>query len=266
MSKLNVKIIAHTLNPEETIACAGKLCYSKVGVNQIAEKQSEEDIDRFVNMLSSIGHESPLEHASFTFAVEGISRACSHQLVRHRMASYSQQSQRYVDLKNTYEYITPPVISENNYINEIYNKAMEQAFENYVKLSEEILLSKIYDYLVEKDEICNPDSKFMKDYMIQNHKKKYNSFVKESIEDARYVLPNACETKIVFTMNGRSLLNFLKHRECRRAQWEIRELASEMRKQLIEIAPSLFSRSGAECRRGKCPEGHMSCGQPYPKM
>ena len=242
MSKLNVKIIAHTLNPEETIACAGKLCYSKVGISQIAEKQSEEDIDRFVNMLSSIGHESPLEHATFTFAIEGISRACANQLVRHRIASYSQQSQRYVNLDKTFEYIIPKSIDLNLDAREIYVNAMENLHNAY-------------------KEITN----LIKDYEVATGTPEREA-TKKAIEDARYVLPNACETKIVVTMNGRSLLNFLKHRECRRAQLEIRELASEMRKQLIEIAPSLFSRSGAECRRGKCPEGNMSCKQPYPRV
>ena len=242
MNKLNVKIIAHTLNPEQTIACAGKLCYSKVGISQIAEKQSEEDIDRFVNMLSSMGHESPLEHATFTFAIEGISRACANQLVRHRIASYSQQSQRYVELDETFDYIIPKSIDMNLDAREIYVKTMNDLHNAYKEIT-----------------------KLLKDYEVATGIPEREA-TKKAIEDARYVLPNACETKIVVTMNGRSLLNFLKHRECRRAQLEIRELASEMRKQLIEIAPSLFSRSGAECRRGKCPEGHMSCGQPYPKM
>ena len=135
MSKLNVKIIAHTLNPEETIACAGKLCYSKVGISQIAEKQSEEDIDRFVNMLSSIGHESPLEHATFTFAIEGISRACANQLVRHRIASYSQQSQRYVNLDKTFEYIIPKSIDLNLDAREIYVNAMENLHNAYKEIT-----------------------------------------------------------------------------------------------------------------------------------
>lgn len=242
MSKLNVKIIAHTLNPEQTIACAGKLCYSKVGISQIAEKQSEEDIDRFVNMLSSIGHESPLEHAVFTFAVEGVSRALTHQLVRHRMASYSQQSQRYVNLDKTFEYITPPAILNDDELKYGFDHIMNVLHNAYMVMSENLKVKYLENGMNEREAS------------------------KKAIEDARYILPNACETKIVFTMNGRSLLNFLKHRECRRAQWEIRELASEMRKQLIEIAPSLFSRSGAECRRGKCPEKNMSCGQPYPRV
>lgn len=269
MTKLNVKLIAHTPNPEEVISCAGKLCYSKVGVEQIAQKQSAEDVERFVNMLSSMGHESPLEHAVFTFAIEGVSRALTHQLVRHRLASYSQQSQRYVDLTNTFEYITPPTIKEIGYINAMYDKALNRAFEDYIEISHELLLHKIEKYLIEEKGYSadvSEDKEYMKALIQKENKKKYNAFIKESIEDARYVLPNACETKVVFTMNGRVLLNFLKHRECKRAQWEIRELATEMRNQLIEVAPSLFKYSGAECRRGKCPEGVMTCSLPYERV
>lgn len=268
-TKLNVKLMAHTPDPEEVIACAGKLCYSKVGVEQIAQKQSEEDVERFVNMLSSMGHESPLEHAVFTFAVEGVSRALTHQLVRHRLASYSQQSQRYVDLKSTFEYVVPPTIKEVAYIEQMYISALNQAFENYVEISHQLLLHKIGKFLIGEKGYSTDvleDSEYMKVLMQKEDKKKYNAFIKESIEDARYILPNACETKIVFTMNARVLLNFLKHRECRRAQWEIRELATEMREQLIGVAPSLFKYSGAECRRGKCPEGTMSCMKPLPKV
>lgn len=269
MSKLKVKIITHTPNPDEVISCAGKLCYSKVGVEEISQKQSQEDIDRFVNMLSSMGHESPLEHCSFTFAVEGISRACSHQIVRHRIASFSQQSQRYVNLENTFEYITPPSMEDVIWIKQKYIKAMENTFDSYCEITKDLLLYKIYNYLVEEKGIYSPDIQQDEDFMINimktEHKNKFNQFEKEAIEDARYILPNACETKMVFTMNGRSLLNFLKHRECKRAQWEIRELASEMRNQLIEVAPALFKLSGAACRNGKCPEGKMTCGNPYTK-
>ena len=109
---LKVKIIAHTPEPDKVVAQAGKLCYSAVGVDEIAQKLTEEEIARYVNMLANIGHESPLEHVSFTFAIEGISRACTHQIVRHRIASYSQQSQRYVKLEQ-FEYIIPPAIESN---------------------------------------------------------------------------------------------------------------------------------------------------------
>ena len=105
---MKIKLINYTPNAEETIASAGKLCYSSVGVDEIDKNLSKEAIQKYINMLNNLGHESPIEHASFTFAAEGISRSLSHQLVRHRLASYSQQSQRYVKINN-FEYIIPPV-------------------------------------------------------------------------------------------------------------------------------------------------------------
>lgn len=236
-----VTIVAHTPNPEETIAKAGKLCYSKVGVDEISDKLTDEDVDRFVNMLVSMGHESPLEHVSFTFAVEGISRACSHQIVRHRIASFSQQSQRYVNLKECFKFITPPEIEVFDEAFEHYVETMNFVFEKYVLIS-----------------------KLLMDRYISEGMNKRDA-EKKAIEDARYVLPNAGETKMVFTMNVRSLLNFFKHRDCNRAQWEIRELARLMIIELRKIAPKLFAKCGAGCRYGKCPEGKMTCGTPLPR-
>ena len=146
-------------------------------------------------MLISIGHESPLEHVSFTFAVEGISRACSHQIVRHRIASYSQQSQRYVKL-NQFEYIIPHHINEIDEARELFIETMKKDQEAYDKLVE-ILFEKHYNKLIQNG---------------KNEKEAKRSAEKQAIEDARYVFPNACETKMVFTMNVRSLYNFLNHR------------------------------------------------------
>ena len=234
---MKVKILSHTPNPELVVASAAKLCYSKVGVEEIQENLTEENIEKFVSMLSSIGHHSPLEHCSFTFAIEGISRACSHQLVRHRIASYSQQSQRYVELKDTFDYIMPSNISKH--------KDTKTAFENAM-----IDIKRYYDYLVDA---------LQEDYISNGMDKK--SANKKAIEDARYVLPNACETKIVVTMNVRTLMNFFSHRCCDRSQKEIRDLANEMLKQVKEIAPTIFKKAGEPCLRGKCPEGAMSCGK-----
>lgn len=239
--KPKVSIIAHTLNPELTVAKSGKLCYSRVGVDEIEKKMSDEDVDKFVSMLARIGHESPLEHAVFTFAVEGISRACSHQIVRHRIASFSQQSQRYVNLKESFLYITPPEIEVLDEANRLYIESMSYSFEKYIEISK-ILIDK---------------------YISEGMSPKVAE--KKAIEDARYVLPNACETKMVFTMNARTLLNFIKHRDCERAQWEIRELCRLMVMELRKIAPKLFSRCGASCRYGTCKEGNMSCCNPLPK-
>lgn len=243
---MKVKIIAYTPNPEEVVASAAKLCYSKVGVDEIQENLTEDGIEKFVSMLSAIGHHSPLEHCTFTFAVEGISRACSHQLVRHRIASYSQQSQRYVKL-DKFDYIIPTAIENNEFAKDIFLNAMEQDQKAYNGIVEELM----NEYIASSG------------YTLASiPKSEYNRLEKLAIEDARYVFPNACETKIVFTMNVRTLMNFFTHRCCDRAQWEIRDLANEMLIQVKEIAPTLFKKAGASCVRGKCPEGSMSCGNP----
>lgn len=236
---MKVEIIAHTPNIENVLASAGRLCYSKVGVKELLEKYSKEENEKFVKMLADMGHESPLEHVSFTFAIEGVSRALSHQLVRHRIASYSQQSQRYVNLNKTFDYIIPPNI--RGAFEDFYIKSMNQAFENYIALAAGLKFN----------------------YELAGMNKREAE--KKAIEDARYVLPNACETKLVFTMNVRTLLHFFEKRCCSRAQWEIRDLANEMLRQCREISPILFNNAGPTCKRGYCNEGNMSCREEYRK-
>jgi thymidylate synthase (FAD) len=231
-----VKLIEHTPNPEKIIAAAAKLCYSSIGIDEIMENVDNESTEKFLNMLMSYGHESPIEHISFTFGVEGVSRSLTHQLVRHRIASYSQQSQRYVKLQQ-FEYIIPHEIEKDEKAKNIFVMAMEQSQKSYNELVD-ILKNK---YINEGLNALNAE--------------------KKAIEDARYVFPNACETKIIVTMNARSLTNFFKHRCCNRAQWEIRELADEMLKQVKEVAPILFKYAGPGCLKGICPEGKMSCGK-----
>jgi thymidylate synthase (FAD) len=181
---------------------------------------TDEKVEKFINKLTAIGHESPLEHVSFTFGIEGISRACSHQLVRHRIASYSQKSQRYIE-ENNFNYVVPPAIADTVYESEYHD-----------------MMNKIQSF--------------------------YHDLRAMGLEpeDARMILPNACCTSIIVTMNVRTLLNFFKHRDCNRAQWEIRSVAREMMKICKEVAPRLFKHAGASCRRGKCSEGEMSCGNP----
>lgn len=243
-TKLKVKLIAHTPQPEKIIASAAKLCYSRVGIDEIMENLTEENTQKFLNMLMDLGHESPIEHVNFTFAVEGVSRTLTHQLVRHRIASYSQQSQRYVKLEQ-FQYIVPPSIEMIPQAKELYIKAMEEDQNTYNSLVE-ILMEKHIKRL-------------LTDGIEENKAKRLAE--KMAIEDARYVFPNACETKIVFTMNARSLFNFLRHRCCNRAQWEIKNLADEMLKQLKEVAPTVFKNCGPACISGSCPEGGMSCGK-----
>lgn len=266
---MKVKLIAHTPNPEEVVAQAAKLCYSHVGVDGIMEKLTPEKIEKFVDHLATIGHESPLEHVNFTFAIEGISRVTTHQLVRHRLASYSQQSQRYVKLEQ-FEYIIPPEIEKNKDAKKIFIETMERDQQAY----DELVMLLIVDKIDKKHPGWTKDKKYLEEYNKYNgdrtlvdifkeyNKKEYNALEKEAIEDARYVFPNACETKIVVTMNARSLLHFFNVRCCNRAQWEIRAMADEMLKECKKVAPTLFKKAGPDCTFGKCGEGSMSCGHP----
>ena len=242
---MKVELIAHTPEPEKLAATAAKLCYSSSDIGTLRDGLTEEKIASFIDMLVSIGHESVMEHVSFTFGIEGISRACSHQLVRHRIASYSQKSQRYVN-ENGFEFITPPEIEQCPEAKEEFDRLMEQITAGY---------DKIADILTEKHK-----ARFTAEGM--DEKKAASSARKMANEDARFVLPNACETKIVVTMNVRSLFNFFRHRCCNRAQCEIRAVANEMLRLCLETAPHIFAHTGPSCvAEGKCTEGKMSCGK-----
>ncbi len=255
---LKVKLIEHTPNPEKIVASAAKLCYSQVGVDEILENLDEQKTQKFLDMLMTYGHHSPIEHVSFTFAIEGVSRSLTHQLVRHRVASYSQQSQRYVKLAQ-FEYVIPPDIEKDEEAKKIFIKSMNRVQEEYNQLVE--ILSKneltnlIKEYLSEK-KLVNPEEIEEKQYIILKSKAE-----KKAIEDARYVFPNACETKIIVTMNARELIHFFNHRCCNRAQWEIRQMAKEMLMQARKVAPVLFKYAGPSCVNGPCPEGGMCCGK-----
>lgn len=242
---MKVTLIQHTPEPEKLIAASAKLCYSNVGVEDIMEGIDEERTDKFLNMLMDLGHESPIEHVSFTFAVEGVSRVLTHQLVRHRIGcSYSQQSQRYVKLEQ-FDYIIPPEIEKNQAAKNLFIKAMEDDQKTYNKITE-LLYEEHYNKLLAEG---------------KSEKLARSAAEKSSIEDARYVFPNACETKIVYTMTARALMNFFRHRCCQRAQWEIRELAEEMLRQVKSVAPTLFKHAGPACVSGPCAEGAMTCGK-----
>ncbi len=241
---MKVKIISHTPEPEKIIASAAKLCYSAVGIDEIMDGLSEEKTEKFINMLMGLGHESPLEHVSFTFAIEGVSRSLLAQLTRHRIASYSVQSQRYVSKEN-FSYIIPPEIDSIPEARELFVQAMENDRETYKKLIN--ILSEKHT----KDNMANG----------MDAKKAASAASKKANEDARYCLSNACDTKIIMTMNIRSLYNFFSLRCCNRAQWEIRRLACEMLRLVKEISPALFKNAGPGCISGACPEGAYSCGQ-----
>lgn len=237
-------LLAYSPMPESIVAAAAKLCYSKSGVEDIKSNLTPEKTAEFVNMLAEIGHESPIEHVSFTFGIEGVSRSLLAQITRHRIASYSVRSQRYVREGN-FEYIIPPEIDQLPEAKELFIQAMNQDQETYDKLSE-ILFKKHYQALINQGKSANVAKREAE---------------KKAIEDARFVLPNACETKIVMTMNARSLLNFFHHRCCNRAQWEIKALADEMLNLVYHTAPNLFSSAGPSCLYGSCSEGKMTCGK-----
>ncbi len=241
---MKVELLSHTPNPEELVASAAKLCYSPVGVEDLLEKSTPESAEKFLNTLLNLEHMSPLEHISFTFGIEGVSRTLTHQLVRHRIASYSQQSQRYVRL-NDFKYIIPPQIEEDEEAKKFFLEAIEASKEAYNKITK-ILIEKKTAPLVE-DGMEKEDA--------------VKSVEKSIIEDARYIFPNACETKIVVTMNARTLLHFFKLRTCNRAQWEIRAMAIEMLRLVKNVSPTIFKLAGPGCVSGPCTEGNMTCGK-----
>lgn len=239
-----VTLMAYTPDPERTIACAAKLCYSPSSIDTVHSGLTDEKVSSFVEMLSEIGHESPIEHASFTFGIEGVSRALLAQITRHRIASFSVQSQRYVAEKS-FEYVTPPEIAAVPEALEIYKQAMAEDQKTYDKIAEVLKQRHKSDFLAAgKDE-----------------KTAERMAEKKAIEDARFVLPNACETKMIVTMNCRSLMNFFRHRCCNRAQWEIQDVANQMLALVKEVAPEIFKKAGPPCLVGPCPEGKMTCGK-----
>ena len=219
---MKVKLIRHTPEPEKLIAIAARLCYSPVGVEDLDKQLNMEAARKLVKFVIKSGHLSTIEHVYFTFGIEGISRVLSHQLVRHRIASFNQQSQRYVKFKENYEYIVPDLIKQNKEINKKYKSFISD-------------IHKFYEEMI-------------------------NSGI--DAEDARYILPNSSETKMIVTMNARELLHFFTVRCCKRAQAEIRELATLMLKDVKKVAPVIFENAGPNCLRTLCPEGKYSCGKP----
>ncbi len=217
-----VKLISHTKDPEKIVAAAIRQCYSPDAASKMKNRLTDAEQAKFIKMVVSSGHTSTIEHASFTFSIEGVSRALTHELVRHRIASYSQQSQRYINAKK-FGFVTPPKISSNKEALKIYDDTIKDLAEKYEKL------------------IALGISK----------------------EDARFILPNAADVKIVVTMNARSLFNFLSRRMCNRAQWEIRTMAYMMHKELMKVAPKIFRYAGPTCKTEKiCWEGDLHCGLP----
>lgn len=213
---MKVRLLKHTPDPERLCAVAAMTSYESKGTSKLLERLDVEKARKILRRVMSYGHHSVIEHASFTFSVEGVSRALTHQLVRHRLASYTQQSQRYVTYETLEHYVTPKSILENEEAKKIYDDALMNISGTYQKL--------------------------------------LNQGVPK--EDARFILPNAAKTNILITMNARELRHFFNLRCCERSQWEIREMATEMLKQVKRVAPAIFEDAGPSCiELGYCPEG-----------
>ena len=214
-----VQLLTHTPDPERVVAAAARLCYSDASIDDLMGREKAEQ-EKLLRKILELGHYSVLEHANFTFGVEDVSRACTHQLVRHRLASYSQQSQRYVSHVERFEAVTPPSIAEKPELAAKYEALLEDLHQHYREFIEAGVPA----------------------------------------EDARFILPNAATTKIVITMNARELKHFFHLRCCRRAQWEIQIMAKKMLQRARQAAPMLFATAGPGCLEGPCPEGAMTCG------
>lgn len=225
-SEMKAVLIRHTLSPEEVVALGARLCYSKARVDDLLDKVEAKDQTEFVHKIMSMGHDSVLEHASFTFGIEGVSRTLLAQITRHRVASFSVQSQRYVSYEKGFGYIVPPKIEAlgADAVAE-FERQMDTMHQWYVQWQEKLGTGE------------------------------------GGNEDARFVLPGACETRMMVTMNVRELRHFFSLRMCTRAQWEIRALANEMHRLCMEVAPALFENAGPACLRGACPEGEKTCGK-----
>jgi thymidylate synthase (FAD) len=218
---MKVTLLSHTPEPERVVATAARLCYSPMGIDEVGAALDGPETTRLVRMLAALGHLSPFEHVTFQFGVEGVSRTLTHQLVRHRIASYSQKSQRYVD-EDGFAFVVPPSVAARPAAAARFGEAMSRLRETYADL------------------------------------------VAQGVprEDARFVLPNACETKIIVSMNARALLHFFEARCCGRAQWEIRQLAECMLAEARRVAPAIFEKAGPSCvAHGTCREGKMTCGR-----
>lgn len=196
---------------EKIVELAIRMCRGKRKVPMKGEVN-----EALIKRVIDSGHESVAEHAYFTFRISGISRVTTHQLVRHRIASFSQESQRYADPLTTSDEnwaVIPDSILQN-----------PKAF----SLAEEFL-QKVVELRKQLDDLKIP------------------------LEDSRYFLPNACKSAIVLSMNARSLWNFFDFRICTQAQWEIRRMAKMIFHLVKKATPALFNWWIPRCNRG-CPE------------
>jgi thymidylate synthase (FAD) len=211
---MKVKLLKFTPDSEKICAVAARLCYSSIGIEEVFEKFAKKEIKKLLLKVISSGHHSVLEHASFTFGVEDVSRVLLAQLTRHRIASFSVQSQRYVEFKDATRFIVPNTIRKNKVLLKKYIKFLKSAEGLY----KEFLEARI------------------------------------PAEDARYILSNSFVTKIIITMNARELRHFFSLRCCNRAQLELRNMACRMLSLVKKTAPMLFFDAGPDCVRNNCRE------------
>ncbi|MDA8096411.1 MAG: FAD-dependent thymidylate synthase [Clostridia bacterium] len=229
---LKVTLLQHTAEPERLAALAGKRCYSGLDNENLVRDAREKDPAKFISKVVGMGHVTIIEHASFTFAVEGVSRSLLAQITRHRLASFSVQSQRYVgetasgNSDGVFDYIVPSSIAR-------------------------LGPDRVAEFARQMAQIQEWYDGWVQDF----------GGGRDAFEDARFVLPNAAETKFLLTMNARELLHLFTLRCCVRAQWEIQALADGMLSLVREVAPTIFAKAGPACLRGPCPEGDLNCGK-----
>lgn len=226
-AKLKVMLLRATPDPDEIVALGARLCYAQADVDSLRERVEAADQRGYVERVMARGHLSVTEHASFTFAVEGVSRALLAQLTRHRIASFSVQSQRYVSMAEGFDYVVPPTV-----------KALGEDAER--------------EFARQMDTMHA---------WYRGWQEKLGGAGESANQDARFVLPNAAATRLLVTMNARELMHFFELRCCNRAQWEIREMAWQMLAECRKAAPALFANAGPACLRGACPEGKNTCGR-----
>ncbi len=242
--KMRVELLAYTPEAQVIVASAAKLCYSAADIDAIMEKQTPEETEKFLTKLVDMGHESPIEHAYFTFAIEGVSRALLAQITRHRIASFSVQSQRYVR-ENAFDFVVPPRVEKCPEAKAEFEKAMKSAQESYDRIAQALAKAEAAELVAGGMDAAAAEK----------------TAGRAVLEDARFVLPNACDTKMIMTMNARSLMNFFELRCCERAQWEIRDVATQMLALVRKACPTLFKNAGPRCWKGPCPEKKMCCGK-----
>ncbi len=295
----SVVMLSHTNDPVKVVAAAAKLCYSDVLPDKLYDGLTNEEAEKFIDRLGSYGHESPFEHASFTFGISNASRSLLAQITRHRIASFSVKSQRYTDSSKAFNPICPKGIKENTRAFSLWESEMNHDLETYEELQNILHDQYMYAEMMKQSE--NPTNLELRQYFIDSlnlgdkrlefhfdaptmknfdtlilnnlsendSRKKLYKNIKASTrrkagEEARSILPNACNTSMVVTMNARELSHFFEERCCRRAQDEINHLAWDMLDLCKQEAYPLFKNCGPTCYTlGKCNEGHMSCGKPY---